>query len=489
MFQNATAGRDDGQYKCLLGSAGDPNPRQQLEFNLKLYKLPNFLDTERHLVIPEGNKAMLKCRVEFDPGVTYSSVRWFKGSKPIEQLNDPTYKTTDYDQAENLSQLTIDEVQRRHAGNYTCQATADLLELPKVVEKNIELEVQYAPKFDQPKETVWVERSHSLASRQRHLASQHSSVSTLPGGAPGTVYPAGRPSGGHGSSNLRRLSQRPNGGKPMEGDQAATSQNAIIRVDLVCKVDANPPATIIWTDDRDPRHELLKGLQSHIIEGPNFTLNGQTTTSTITIEYNSDPKWEHSQDNYTCHASNKQGSATKRLSIEQGDPAPAFLLGQRKVYDPRTSTFSFTLIGPQSSSSDPSSGPPVDSFRIRAEPAASAETSSSYNTNQNLNQRVIGVELPPLQSSKRGPEWSAQNVTLSLSKLPSGPQKLYLEAHNAVGWSPYPTYLGEFNLVSGASSHLRLEPISLIVLCLGISIIRQLLSGPRSSHWLDPLIR
>lgn len=496
----AIAPNDDGQYKCQLGAAGDSSHREQTEFNLKLYKLPNFNGTETHLVVPAGNNAVLRCRVEFDPASTYTNVVWFRGSTPIEQLKDSeSYQTTEYNQDSRESLLTVNRVRRDHAGTYKCQAHVETPQLPKMSELDIELEVQYEPYFDQPIEKVWVEKGGNAG--RLILQQQQQQAGN---GAAGTVYSAARPGGGHGSSQLKHR-QRPNAYSqwPAEAGQSSADSNGqqtnvTVRVELVCRAYANPPASIIWSASGSSRYELIKGSQPHVVDGPRTELYGHNTTSTLTIEYNLSPKWEHSQDEYMCHASNQLGSATKKMTIEQGDPAPAFNVGPRRHYDPASSMFSLTLLGPRGSPSSANSeaavgtspnqlnnvnvnnnininGPPIDSFRIRAEPpggSSSGDSMSHYNANHNSNhnQKVNAVELQALQFNKQHSISLPQNVTVSLAKLPPGTQKLFLEAHNAVGWSPHYTFLGEYNLVSGSGSNVipSIGFINLLATCVAL---------------------
>lgn len=493
VFMHANLSKDAGQYKCQIGSSGDQSPREQIDFNLRLYNPPNFKDTQRSYKLPVDTRGVLTCKVELDPSVAYHSVSWNKDSVPLDKLeNYSSYQVVEYSPSTQESQLIISKVKREHAGNYSCQAYVLTQQLPKSVSLDIELDVLFGPHFDEENEIVWVERGQSIANRQR---------------VSGTVYSA---HGSHGPNhgkllttsgqNRMRSSQRKIT-DPSESSSQLINNNSTIRVDLVCRTEANPPAKIVWTYNRDKKDIILqKGFMSHIIEEPVQEIIDKITISKLTIEYNLNPNWEHTQDQYACHASNTLGSAIKRLTIEQGDPAPAFNVALKRHYDPQSSMFSFILLGPaghqsiqnleQSQIEQTSSlasqqtnivnSPPVDSFRIRTgsdsgHDSATSNNNNNYNSNYyyyHKNQAPVSVELSP-KHPKQAHITYPQNVTVSLAKLPAGQQKLYLEAHNAVGWSPYNTYLGEYNLVSGSTSFAKpsLSHVQLAAISFALSII------------------
>lgn len=152
--------------------------------------------------------------------------------------------------------------------------------------------------------------------------------------------------------------------------------------------------------------------------------------------------------------------------------------------------------------------PPVDSFRIRAEspsggiqmqqPSSSGTASidhsgggqatTRYHTQHSTGGRsstgtasrrvtsptgnsepVVSVEWSVVTTSETaaggadGLALVARNQTVNLGKLPSGHQRLYLEAHNAVGWSPNATYIGDYYIVSGANTLHLSGPVSLSI--------------------------
>lgn len=470
---NATASIDDGKYKCTLGSTDDRNPREHIEFDLKIYRITSFKDTARHLVLPVGSNGALNCRVEFDSGVISSSISWVRNQIPIEMYNDSSYVVTDYDQSRQLSQLTISPLTKHHDGIYTCRAVAVTPQLSKIFDHDIRLETNYAPTFDQDQQTVWVERlksssvEHTSATSNTYSSNPHklNEYSRSP-----IVHYKKRP----------RMEHKISPAEEETGSQSnnSTSGAQIVRIDLNCTCQSNPPASIIWTSTQNSMYSLgqyvlTKGSPAHILEEPKSIEEGHYTTSILSIAYNLDADWANKRDTYSCSASNRLGKATKTFSIEQGDPPPAFHVGPEKQYNPLTTLFKFTLLGPNF---DPEAGkssehqqqlseivPPVDSFRIRAEnPTSGSDSKSSYSavpssrrhSEPNVQWTVRDQHLNNDRHNDilKSPANIPQNFTISLSRLPSGNQKLFLEAHNAVGWSPNATYLGDYYIVSGASS-------------------------------------
>lgn len=484
----------DGQYKCTLGSTDDKNPREYTVFNLKIFKSTSFKDTPKHLVLPSGQRGVLNCRVEFDPSVLSATVTWDRDSTPIDILKDPSYEVTEYDQAKQSSSLIINPIKKHNAGNYTCRAMAVTTKLSKISEHNIELEINYPPSFDQATQTVWVEKSSSILNRQQH---QQSNV----------YHSSGRPTIGSGSSYQKhRYAGGQFGHQPTTTDldqqqqqQMNQTQQQIVRVELRCSCQSNPPASILWASNSNAGFVLTKGDPPHVLEEPRVEQEGQNTTSILTIGYNLDLDWPNRRTSYICSASNILGKATKTFTIEQGDPPPAFNVGQQKAYNSQTSMFKFTLMGPNfdpessSNSNSNSNGnmneqqneinPPVDSFRIRAETVSGSSSnagspgSSGSQTNtasrywstkgrHNLASNTVQWNLSSQsfqikesggfffnqQQQQQAQLIIPQTFNISLAKLPSGNQKLFLEAHNAVGWSPNSTYLGDYYIVSGASS-------------------------------------
>lgn len=481
---NATASTDDGQYKCTLGSADDKNPREHIEFNLKIYKTTSFKETPKHVTLPVGSQGTLNCRIEFDQSVSQASVEWFRDSLPIERYKDifahpSTYTVIDYDPNKQLSQLIISPLTKENEGIYTCRAVAEATQLSKISEHNIQLETNYAPAFDSMTQTVWVERSVQGSSGAS--SSQNSRISNVyNNNQRGGRFKAG--------SNKQASYLPPPGARRGPDDQAGSEESAnqlqanqtnIIQVELRCTCQANPPASILWSSNENSRYVLTKGEPAHVLEEPRTEINGHNTTSVLIIGYSPDPDWPHRQAEYFCSASNMFGTAVKKFDIRQGDLPPAYHVQLTKTpYSPTTSQFKLTLIGPNL---DPENSqqllsqqsqdivPPVDSFRIRAENSASGSDSSmmvkqgghhksrkhhhQQHQQQQLNEAMsVVLPLNGDQVNRSKALTLPRNFTVGISKLPPGNQKLYLEAHNAVGWSPNATYLGEYYIVSGASS-------------------------------------
>jgi len=499
---NATVSADDGQYKCTLGSTDDRNPREHTEFNLKLYKATSFRDTPTHLILPAGQQGTLNCRVEFDPSVSTASVSWVRDQRPIDMFNDSAYTVLDYDPNRQLSQLIVSPVTKHHDGVYTCRAVAETAQLSKISDHNIRLETNYAPTFDSATHTVWVERSQSLLNRlqQQHLQPQ----ANLYGQANRHRHGLGSSSGSGSNNNNNNKQFQPNGalmatmlqgnmyGRRRPGQEAAEASsdearatdggqvngtNQLVRVELHCTCQANPPATIRWISTENSRYVLAKGDPAHVLEEPSSESDGHNTSSVLVIGYNLDVNWAHRRDKYVCSASNKLGQASKTFTIEQGDPPPAFNVGPLKHYDPLTYLFKFTLMGPnfdpESQTNSPEQMdqsleivPAVDSFRIRAENPLSQTQAWTSKATKRQNEHSVQWSILPVQAGRQQQSLSVlkspmpeqiqlnkpQNFTVKLGQLPSGNQKLFLEAHNAVGWSPNATYLGDYYIVSGASS-------------------------------------
>lgn len=533
VVMNATSIADDGQYKCTLGSTGERNPQQHIEFDLKIYRTTSFRDTPRHLVLAAGQQGTLNCRVEFDPSVLSAdrgfTVSWLRDHQPIDMLNDSSYSVIDYDPNKQLSQLIISPVRKQHDGIYTCRAIAITTQLSKISDHDIELETNYAPAFEKESQTVWVERSQSITNRHQQLQQQQQLQAN--------VYSGNRHSQAH--QNVRQRHNKHHPMNPTSNGNWQQSNNEenmatagleshalnatggggggpqVLRVELRCTCQANPPASVIWSSHQLSNFALAKGNPAHILEQPSIKTEGHNTTSILVVGYSLDPDWPYKSNNYVCSASNKLGTSTMSFTIEQGDPPPAFKVAPQKQYNSQSSTFTFTLLGPNfdpdspqqqqsinavDGSKQPEIVPPVDSFRIRAENPISGGSSalgalsdtkpsywsSSSNSNtrkfNNIDPNSVQWTLTPTQQQldssltiTQQPLNLPQNFTVNVGKLPSGNQKLYLEAHNAVGWSPNATYLGDYYIVSGALSLLILPLSSYLLmstcLLLGIKLM------------------
>lgn len=529
VVMNATAATDDGTYKCTLGSTDDKHPREQIGFNLTIYKTTSFKDTPRHLVLPAGKTGTLDCKLEFDPNVSSASVSWYRDQMPIDLFNDSHHQVVEYDPNKQLSQLIVKPVTKKHDGVYTCRAVAETAVLSKILDHDITLETNYAPSFDRSSQTIWVERGQSVLSRQRQHQHQPQQANLYGSRSGSPVHSHGssgagirsrinKPPGGHHLPPVTGLHTSPHYGSSrvpvadstgaLQDDQLAAN-SSLVRIELRCTCQANPPASILWSSTQN-RFVLAKGNPAHILEEPREEIKGHNTTSILVIGYNLDLDWPFKRDSYTCSAQNSLGSDTKTYTIEQGDPPPAFHVGAHKHYDPQTSVFRFTLLAPNYDPDHESGAalnagpaqadiePPVDSFRIRAEsplggepkPAISGSwsqkqikqnehsvqwslTGGTTNVNGELLQHTYTSQASDFNyPTPAGPLIVPKNFSLSLGKLPSGNQKLYLEAHNAVGWSPNATYLGDYYIVSGAQSILREFPQSFV--CLYIIIMTTL---------------
>lgn len=503
VVMNATVGVDDGNYKCTLGSTDDRNPREVIDFTLKLHKTTSFKDTARHLVLATGQQGALVCRVDFDPNVLSASVSWVRDQKPIEMFNDSAYSITEYDPSRQLSQLIIAPLTKHHDGTYTCRAAAVTSNLSKISDHDIQLETNYAPTFDRDAHTVWVERSQSaLPGRQQHQ--QQANVYARPAHPHQSArgrhnkqhYPgAGSPNRRPAADNQPELEEGVAAGNGSAGPQ-------IVRVELRCTSQANPSASILWSSTQNSMFILAKGEPAHVLEEPRVEIEGHNTTSILVIGYNLDLDWMYRRDSYLCSASNKIGKASKTFTIEQGDPPPAFNVGPIKQYTAQNSLFKFTLLGPNfehtSDTLEPAPAeivPPVDSFRIRAENPLLAGANLQLDNPRITQQQTNSYWSPAKRLNEPSVQWSLsnnqlaesnlrlanfnqpQNVTVNLGRLPSGNQKLFLEAHNAVGWSPNATYLGDYYIVSGCSSLLPATNWLTLSICLILLTLANFATG------------
>lgn len=469
---NATAA-DDGYYKCILGSTDDKNPREHTGFNLRVYKKTSFGNTPSQVVLPVDKQGALTCHVEFDPKVISVEVGWLRGGKPIDMFNDSSYKVLDYDQAKQVSQLLISPVKRNHEGEYTCSASAQTTDLSKIYEHNIYLEAHYAPVFDSSLQTVWVERSSSLAGQPKQPAASANQQPMSPHGRTRSRH--GKP---HYPTQLGHVNTYPDPtGEPSANassqSPAGSAGSSSVRVELRCTCQANPAASIVWTQS-SANFVLEKGVSPQVLDGPKTEVDGHTTTSVLIINYSFEPDYQFKRENYICSASNMLGNAAKTFKIEQGDPPPAFQVGPISHDSSRGSKLGFSLIGPifEPDVQHPARTmadvvPPIDMLRIRvdndeANRLASAGSKARNNilSISNFNAITQAVEWQVGQAGSSNPESLSlpRNFTIDISRLPKGKQRLFLEAHNSVGWSPNGTYLGDFYIVNGAV-HLSQHPV------------------------------
>lgn len=493
---NAIAQQDDGQYKCLLGSQGLNGAKwEEADFSLKTYKRPSFEGTEQRVLMQEDLAGQLVCRVEFDPAASGATITWTRQGTPIDEMHDSSYRIIEYDLGSMESKLLIKPVKRQHAGSYTCHAIAETLHLSRPFEQTIELDVQFGPTFNSTREIVWVERR--LQQQQQHL--QHNSrlqqqqqqqqqQSQQSGDQQTTVMSNLHQTIG---ANRRRLSS-PNSrlqasqGGATGNNNNNNNNNGTVLVELNCVCDSNPTASIVWSSSSS-RLAIMKGQPSHVLDETTMSKNSTQTQSILLIEYQLDPNWEFKQDEYICSASNMIGQATKRFSIQQGDTSPAYEIAPKVNYNQATSLINFVLLGPKEGFvGSTSSGeqqkfqqPDVDAFRIRIDghnSHSNHQTNNNNNNNNNFNQnqnQINNNNNPNINSNdgshstshkasnsvilplRTNPDTKEiilpQNVTVSLASLPAGQHKLFLEAHNAVGWSRHKTELGEFKLISNDS--------------------------------------
>lgn len=496
VIMNAVAQQDDGQYKCMLGSQG-LGKWEEADFSLKTYKRPSFEGTEQRVLMQEDLAGQLVCKVEFDPAASGLSVTWSRQGTPIDEMHDSAYRVFEYDSSTMESKLLIKPVKRSHAGSYTCHAIAETLHLSRPFEQTIDLDVQFAPSFNATREIVWVERRQANNNlHQNNHRSQHQHQANGDNQQQATVMSTMHQSL---TANKRRLLMTTTASPSSMGRQAAgTSPNGTVVLELNCVCDSNPPASIVWGSGSS-RLALVKGTPSHVLEEPTLVKNGTQTQSVLLIEYQLDPNWEFKQEEYICSASNMIGQATKRFSIQQGDTSPAFAVAPTIQYNQATSLINFVILGPKTGSlaeaaaSGDDRQPDVDAFRIRLDshPHNShnnhLNSNNNYNNNDafqnqhtsqnsspfngNSNKAANSVILPLRTNPDTRDIIFPQNVTVSLASLPAGQHKLFLEAHNAVGWSRHRTELGDFKLVSNAAnsliaseSHLQLMLVSIVCL-------------------------
>jgi hypothetical protein len=516
--------QDDGVYNCTITEG--QRVREWADFSLKVLKRTNFKNTAKHMTLRAGTRGQLDCQVEFDPSVVSASVAWFKNQQPVDLLNDTSIRVQEYDPGRQSSSLIFAPVKREHEDEYTCQATAVTPNLSKIIDHKIELETQFGPIFDTPEQTIWVESIQAINSRLHGMGT--AATSPQQHHHPSHQQQQQQPQPGIPHRNMFGANnQRGRGGRlrqPMQPDAVSDQQQAasgnqpsgehVVRVELKCTCQANPDANIVWYLDSNPKFVISQGQPDQVIEEPVQVRSGHNVTSTLVVSYNLDPNWSHRHEKYKCSASNTIDTAEKLYTIEQGNPPPAFLVGPYKSYSPETSVFNFTLLGPVEPASEhrneqtvgklSSIMPPVNSFRIRAESGSASGANTGSTTgithkSQHVNQ---ATESRPISHLRRHTDQSVQwayplgpdanlplNMSVKLGNLPSGVQRLFLEAHNAVGYSPNSTYLGEFNLVSSGFSSAILNKLScqnILILLAGqlIGLFTYLWAAPNPTNEL-----
>lgn len=481
---------DNGLYRCLLAQTGDKSAKQTAEFSLNVYKSTSFANTANHVKLSVGYSGQLKCLIETDNAATAVSVSWLRDGKPIESLQDSnTYKQSSFDSQAAISEgssqsiLEISPLLRTHDGNYTCRVTTDTQQMTKISDFTTQLETQYAPVFDSATQTVWIEK---------HLPSS----SDLGNNRHNSYGKNGNDQSNAAESELARQQRqrfRNHQSQQVANNSELANNNSSIRVELRCTCQANPRASIVWTSSSS-NIIFEPGKPRHIIDETQH-VSGNNLTSILTINYSLNPQWEYKVDHYHCLARNELGSQTKKFIIEQGDLPPAFSVGSASVRQSPTSTrLDITILGPlfdgkQQQLQQPDSflrlKPRIDWFRIRTEQQlADSRSTLSTNSNSNNNNNKYKYSSPSSSSLKQSgsheiyidtlnnnqnsisasnsgdqqyDRWQLsgessakfpQNFSIELTKLAAGSeQKLYLEAHNAVGWSPNSTYLGTFDIV------------------------------------------
>lgn len=472
---------DAGKYRCILASSDDKN-KEQFGFDLRVYKRTSFGDTPSQVTLAVGKPGTLTCRVEFDEKVVSREVSWLRNDRPIDMLNDTSYEVRQ-EEGNNVikSQLVISPVDRRHDGQYTCSASALTADLSKIHEHNMHLETNYAPVFDSESHTVWVEKSLG--------PQQGKQVAVGPGLAQAGTHPSGsRSRSRHGKPHYpTAIGHVPTYGEPTGEANASLAAMAglppsSIRVELKCVCQANPPASIIWNRPSE-NYVLEKNSSPDIYDKIDMPTDGHTTISTLIINYSFEPDYQFKNEKYICKASNTQGKAEKTFKIEQGDPPPALQVADIKHDSSTGSKLALGWIAP-ASSPDPNMKsvadivPPIDKLRVRIDnedvQSFKMRNNNYGHGNSNPTSNTQAVEVPVSRtragSLSSGLEFP-RNLTIDISKLPTGKQRLYLEAHNPVGWSSNGTYLGEFNIVSGASQLSHSSIISLLLLLLPLTLI------------------
>lgn len=474
---------DAGKYRCILASSDDKS-KEQDGFVLRVYKKTSFGDTPTHVTLPVGKEGTLTCRVEFDEKVVNHEVSWLRNDRPIDMLNDSSYGVSQEDSNHVVkSELKISPVDRRHDGQYTCSASALTTDLSKIYEHTMHLETSYAPIFDSSSHIVWVEKSLGSNHAKHPVSPQVSAQGQAGSHAAGSrsnrlrhgkpFYPS---SMGHGS--VYGETSGDTNASLLIGANAPSS----VKVELRCVCQANPPASLIWTRQSE-NYVLEKNSSPDIFDKVDMPADGHTTISTLVINYSFEPEYQYKNEKYICRASNAQGRADKSFKIEQGDPPPAL----QAVANIKHNNSAGTKLGLSSilpaASSDPSLKsvadivPPIDKIRIRVD-NEEVQTFKSRNNNHghvdiSPSSSALAVEVPIERSRAGAPSGLEflRNLTIDISKLPSGKQRLYLDAHNPVGWSSTGTYLGEFNIVSGAFHLSHSSIITMMLLLLPLALI------------------
>lgn len=107
----------------------------------------------------EGETFQLNCNARFDPDVSSAAVVWDKTGQNIMSENSEKYRINESRQPNVKSTLSIINVNRSDAGIYVCRATQFSSTISQFKQHEIDLKVNYRPKFTRKTlGGVWIDR-------------------------------------------------------------------------------------------------------------------------------------------------------------------------------------------------------------------------------------------------------------------------------------------------------------------------------------------
>ena len=107
----------------------------------------------------EGETFQLSCNVRFDPDVNSASVVWDKTGQNIVNENSDKYRVSETRPPNTKSTLSIVSVNKSDAGTYVCRATQFTSTISQFKQHEIDLKVNYRPKFTRKTlGGVWIDR-------------------------------------------------------------------------------------------------------------------------------------------------------------------------------------------------------------------------------------------------------------------------------------------------------------------------------------------
>ena len=267
-----------------------------IDFNIRIFKSIDFQSSPSAVIAAEGEVFSAMCNVKFDPEMSSASVVWDKNGVSVNELGADRFTVSESRPPNAKSQLRIRDVQKSDAGVYTCRATQFAKTISQIKQHDINIRVQYKPKF--PENTpsdVWINKDE------------------------------------------------------LEANEAGT-----IEMDITCLVDADPPATITWydpsrhqqVDKNRPSGEVISVTEKENMSVLRIRYKGEVgaTGNAHGGNYGAANQWppsgnqyerpngrtggpihsrSHPERSYECRAKNDLGSTSQRFTAKVGDLPPA----------------------------------------------------------------------------------------------------------------------------------------------------------------------